>query len=498
MTCKARLRIYNGNAFDRSNCHISSKLLSDLALSVIAIVSLGMAGCAAGPDYHAPTVESLAVPRQYSVPLLLPADGQADWWRRFDDPELARLVDEGTRANFDIAAAFARLRQAREGVVQARAGLLPTVSANAGASRSGIVSGPGAMANALSLGVDAAWQIDLFGGLARGLESARADAAASGYDYGAVTIAMQGEIARTYLLVRLQQALRENAVQSLSNQDDNLQIARWRNQAGLASGLDVEQARAQRAQTAATVPQLEAARDQDVALIGVLIGREPGALRAELATVAPLPAVIPAVAVGIPADLLRRRPDVRSAERALASATARIGVARAQLLPALSLTGNLGTSAPNATGLFDAFTGGAFASLAQTIFAGGRLRSQVRAQQAATDAAQANYRKSVLTSLEDVENALVALRAAEQRQRDYGDAVDGAQGAAILARAQYRSGLIDFATLLITENQLLAARNSLVQARYDRAVASVQLFAALGGGWDDRVPATTDHSGSTP
>jgi NodT family efflux transporter outer membrane factor (OMF) lipoprotein len=216
----------------------------------------------------------------------------------------------------------------------------------------------------------------------------------------------------------------------------------------------------------------------------VLTGRAPGALTGELTQAKPIPHGPAEVAVGIPADTLRQRPDIRSAERTLAAQTARIGVAEAQLYPALRLSGNIGTSAFSLGGLFDAITGGIFSSLSQTLFDGGRLRSQVRSQQAATEGALAAYRQSILTSLEDVENALLALRSARERQAQFTIALDAANNSAILARIQYRSGLTDFQQLLEAERSLLSARDGLVGSRGDEALALVQLYRSLGGGWD--------------
>jgi NodT family efflux transporter outer membrane factor (OMF) lipoprotein len=283
---------------------------------------------------------------------------------------------------------------------------------------------------------------------------------------------------------RLAQQRLENARSELAIADENLEIAGWRVQAGLVSSLDAEQARAQRAQTAATVPALESAFAAAAYRLAVLTGQAPGAATAALLAVRPIPAPPPSVAVGIPADTLRQRPDVRSAERALASATARIGVAEAQLYPALRLSGNIGTSALSVGSLFDGITGGLLAGLSQTLFDGGRLRSQVRSQQAAAEGAQATYRASVLTALEDIENGLVALRTARQRQQQFAIALDAANNSAILARSQYRSGLTDFQILLEAERALLSARDRLTGARADEALAIIQLYRALGGGWD--------------
>jgi multidrug efflux system outer membrane protein len=226
----------------------------------------------------------------------------------------------------------------------------------------------------------------------------------------------------------------------------------------------------------------------------VLTGQAPGAVTGELSLVKPIPKGPAEVAAGIPADTLRQRPDVRAAERGLAAATARIGVAEAQLLPDLRLTGNIGTSALSIGGLFNAITGGIFSSLSQTLFDGGRLRSQVRSQRAATEAALATYHQSVLTALEDVENALNALRAARLREAQFAIAQTAAANSALLARTQYRSGLTDFQQLLEAERTLLSARDGVASSRGDEALALVQLYRALGGGWDSTAAPLTGTS----
>jgi len=453
---------------------------------------LAISACVAGPDYHAPAPAALGVPARFSVPSDQSAqDGNARWWNAFGDPVLARLETEGLSANLDIAVALSHLRQSREALVQARSAEVPTISATGGYSRTQAIAGPAGATvsgNSLSLAADASYQVDLFGGRGRSIEAARADAEASRFDYGAVALTIQSDIATAYLQVRLQQANLANALLAQTNLAENLQIADWRNQAGLIGSLDVEQARTQLAQTAATIPQAQSSLNQAMARLGVLLGRDPGALKPDLVTAMPIPTGPADIAVGIPADILRQRPDIRFAERSLAAATARIGVAQAQLYPALTLGGNIGTGAGSFNTLFDVISGQAFANIAQTLFDGGRLRSLVRAQRDATDGAFATYKQSVLHALEDTENAIVALRSANQRQVQFDIALDSANNSAILARQQYRSGLIDYPALLITENLLISSRNGAVQARYDRAASLVQLYAALGGGWTDQVP----------
>jgi NodT family efflux transporter outer membrane factor (OMF) lipoprotein len=477
------------------------------------LAALALAGCTVGPDYRAKTPAELGVPAAYSVPAAAGAEGLTRWWANFDDPTLGRLVEQARVANTDVAQAVARLRQAREALVQSRASLLPTLSGSAGYQRNENLRGGGRSftlpdgtvvdtgsggSNSFSLGLSASYQVGLFGELRRTVEASRAQYDASGFDYATVLLTVESEVARNYVLARAYQAQLANARASLGIQDDNLEIAGFRVQAGLVSSVDVEQARAQRAQTAASVPQIEQQYAATVARLGVLTGQAPGALRTALATPRAIPKGPTTVGVGIPADALRRRPDVRSAERALAAATAQIGVAKARLYPALAITGNINTNATSLGDLGSAITGGLFAGLTQAIFNGGRLRSQVRSNEAAADAAFANYKGSVLTALEDIENAIVALDAARRRETQFAIAYDAANASAILSRSQYRSGLTDFTTLNQQEAALLSAQNGLTQARADQATALIALYDALGGGWNPDVVPQAPERGATP
>ncbi len=444
------------------------------------LLAVALAACATGPDYRAQTAAALAVPDAFENEAAAGVVDAARWWEQLGDPALSALVEQAIAGNLDIAVAATRLAQARESLVQARAGRLPTIAADAGV---GETIDRSDARTSLSVGADAAWQADLFGGIGRGIEAARADAEATFFDTAAVRTAIIGEVVSNYVQLRLSQQRLQLARDTLAIADENLEIAGWRVRAGLVSSLDEEQARAQRAQTAAAIPAIEQAAAGARYRLAVLTGQAPGALDA-LAAPAPIPRGPDAIAVGIPADTLRQRPDLRRAERNLAAATARIGVAQAQLYPALRLTGSLGTSAFSVGGLVDAVAGSLFAGLSQTLFDGGRLRSQVRGQEAAAGGALASYRQAVLTALEDVENGLVARTTAERREREFAIAREAAGNTAILARSQYRAGLTDFQTLLEAERSLVSARDGLISAGAERTLALVQLYLALGGGWD--------------
>ena len=473
-----------------------------------------LAACAVGPDYRPKTAAELGVPDTWSVTAAPDAEDLTQWWRKFDDPVLGQLVEQAAAANLDVAQSVARLRQAREALIVSQSAFFPTISGSGSYSRTEPIKGGGTTVvlsdgtvstasgsgqDSFSLGLDASYQLDVFGGTRRSVQASRADYEAAGFDYATTLLSVESEVARNYVLARAYQAQLANAKASLVIQDDNLEIAGFRVQAGLVSSVDAEEARASRAQTAASVPQIEEEYSAAVSRLGVLTGQAPGALKPLLAEPQPIPEGPQDVAVGIPADVLRQRPDVRAAERSLAAATARIGVAKAELFPALSIGGSIDANASDINKLFDTITGGLFAGISQTIFSAGQLSAQVRSSRAATDEAFAAYKSAVLTALEDVENAIVALRAAEEREKQYAIAYDAASNSAILARSQYRTGLTDFTTLNTQETALISARDGLVQARSDKATALIALYVALGGGWDSSTaptaPARTNATG---
>lgn len=471
-------------------------------VAIMAGSALALSACAVGPDYKAPQPAALGLPETYTQGSSA-ATSETDlsaWWTRFNDPALSSFIDAAIANNLDIVQAQTRLRQARESLRQANSAFLPQVSGSGRGGqtyRSGgggaqvdnngnvISSGSDPWSGSYSLAANASWQIDLFGELSRSSEAARADLAASGYDLAAVRRTIIAELVSNYVQARLAQTQLAIARETLKVQQDNYDIARWRLQAGLVSSLDEQQARAQLAQTTATIPTQEANIKSALNRIAVLTGQAPGVATRTLEQGAPIPAAPFDVATGIPADTLRQRPDVRSAERALAAATARIGVAQAQLYPALNISGNIGSSSTSIKSLFDIITGNVFGNIAQVIFDGGRLASQVRSQRAAADGAFAAYKQTVLTSLEDVENGMNALNAARLRKAQFAIAYEASNNAAILARAQYQSGLTDFQTLLNAEQTLLSARNSLAGTQSDEILAVAQLYNALGGGWQN-------------
>jgi len=448
-----------------------------------AALALALAGCAIPRDAPPPMASVQAIPERWVLAEPAGADIPIDrYWLLLDDPLVADFVADAQGGNLDLAQAVTRLRAARAGLRQARAARLPQISGSGGAGRDvGDFASDDVL---LSIGGDVAWEVDVFGRLGASVDAARADLQAAGYSVGDLERLIVAQVASQVVSARSLAEQLEIARETLANQDDNLQIARWRNQAGLVASLDVEQARTQRAQTAATIPLLQGDLVAVSNAISTLIGEPPGRVyRALTETPRDVPAPPTQIALSVPADMLRRRPDVSASEARLAADLDRVGVARAQLYPLVRLSGTVGTSATNVGNLFDIVTGNVFAGLTQLIFDGGRVRGQIEGAQAIADGSLAAWRQSILIALEEVESSAVDLETSGERVVALNEASDGAQNAALLARSQYQAGLIDFQTLLVIESQLLSTRTAEVNAEAARALAFISLARALGGGW---------------
>jgi NodT family efflux transporter outer membrane factor (OMF) lipoprotein len=443
-----------------------------------------LAGCApVGPAYVPP---QLPLPSSWSNAAAPPvkADDLGRWWVRLGDPMLSDLVARAMQANADLRSARARLREARARRALASAQRAPAVGASASAafSRS---SESDVTQETYKAGFDAGWEIDVFGGQRRALEGAEADLQASDASVDATRVTLAAEVARNYVELRAFQKRLEIARSNLMGQSETLQLTEWRAQAGLVSSLDVEQARANREQTRAQIPSLQTSVAEAQHRLAILLGVAPGTLNGQLAAAAPIPQPPEAIAAGIPADVLRQRPDVRAAERTLAAETARIGLAEAARYPSFNLTGSIGVDAFG-IGVGSTVTRSLAASVAATIFDGGRLKQQVETQRAVQERAQVSYESIVLTALEDVENALVGLSNARARRAALTEATDAARNAALYARHRYRGGLIDFQTVLDTERSVLSLEDGLATSEADGVLAVIQLYKALGGGWESQ------------
>lgn len=458
-----------------------------------AVPVLLLAGCAAGPDYQPPAEQALRVPAVFgalerpigTVPATPPGvtetAASAPWWSGFSDPLLAEFVSTALDRNLDLEVAKARLRGSRAALAASRGALFPSL----GASTSGSwrkEPGIDGTFDSYQGSIDAAWEIDLFGGNRRELEAARADAARAVASLADVRRTVAAETALAYLDARTGQARLAVAQASLAHLDELVAITGWRYQAGLVTELDVEQARAQRAQLAATVPTLQQSVRVSGNRLAVLTGDSPGAVDADLTELRPLPIPV-AVQVGLPAELLRRRPDVVAAERGLAAETARLGVATASLLPSLRLAGSLGSSAASFNGVGDAIARTLQAFFTAPLFRGGQLSARRRQQQSSVDAALATYRSVVLRSIEEAEAALLAAQSAAEREQRFLEAETAASHAAEMARARYSAGLVDFQAVLEAERSLFNSQDGRIAAQAAHVSAAIQLYKALGGDW---------------
>ena len=414
----------------------------------------------------------------------------AAWWQRFDDPQLEALVASALQANTSIQGAQAALRQAQALRDVAAAALWPTLDASASAQRS--KAGAQRAGNNFQLGLDAKWQVDVFGVRRAAVDASVASAWASQASLGDVQVQIAAEVALNYILLRTAQARAVIAGENLASQEETLQITQWRQQAGLVSSLEAEQARAAVEQNRAQLPALQTTIVQTQHALAVLTGRPPAALPELVglqAAGAGVPQARDGLALSIPAQDLRQRADVRAAEYQVAAALARVGQAQAQRWPSFAIGGSLGLSAASvgALGNSSAVLGSLLASVTLPIFDGGALRAQVRVQQAALAQARQLYRAAVLGALQQVEDALVALQGDRLRLASLRLAADAAGNAALLARPRYSSGLIDFQTVLETQRTLFATQDGVASASADVSSDQVRLFKALGGGWPSAV-----------
>jgi NodT family efflux transporter outer membrane factor (OMF) lipoprotein len=448
-----------------------------------------LGACAVGPDYRAPAP---VTPESWQQPSSVAGQSAelARWWTTLGDPILDRLVEQAIAGSPTVRQASARVLEARARRGIAAAGRAPSLDASAGANvvdaERGATSTPGndETDESWSAGLDASWEIDLFGSQRRSVESADAQLGAAEADLRDVLITLLGDVALSYVDVRTAQARLTYAERNLEAQRELTDITRWQSEAGLATSLEVEQANSSYEQTRAAIPSLESALAQAMNRLAVLTGRPPGELNALLAERRPIPVAPLDVAAGVPADVLRRRPDIRAAERRLAAQTAEVGVATAALYPSLSLAGAISLNSARAGDLSDGLrTDRAGLSLSLPIFNAGALRQNVRAQNALVDQAAATYESTVLAAYEEVDNALTAWSNEHRRNSSLIAAAASARVASELALMQYNSGLVDFQTVLTADRQLISTEDALAVSNGELTAGLVRLYKALGGGW---------------
>jgi multidrug efflux system outer membrane protein len=458
-----------------------------------AVMLVGtLAGCSVGPSYREPEI---AVPELWSE--ALPASSAATgsrWWTTFRDPQLDALVERALLANLDLMAAETRVREARASRRVVAAPLLPFADANAAYSRSRTsdnIIGGGVGFNIgendlFQAGFDAGWELDIFGGTRRAVEAADADVEASEFERADVMLVVLGEVSRNYIELRGHQRQVEVARRNLAAQRETLDLTRARAAGGLASGLDVARAESLVNTTASDIPVLESLASQATHRLGVLLGENPGALSTELASVRPIPAAAPSLPSVLPSELLRRRPDIRRAERQLAASTARVGVATADLYPKFSLVGNAGLASLTASDFFraDSATWSIGPSISWPIFRGGQIVATIEVREAQAARALLAYRGTILGALEEVENAIVSFDREKERRRALVEAVTADESAVALADELYRRGLSDFLSVLDARRTLFRSQLSLARSEASVSAYLVALHKALGGGWE--------------
>ncbi|MDD4857471.1 MAG: efflux transporter outer membrane subunit [Candidatus Krumholzibacteria bacterium] len=463
----------------------------------VAFAALMLGGCAiAGRDYVRPET-SVSDTWQSSLEGGLTAkemspDTLAAWWTTLDEPQLSSLIERAVKGNLDLKQARARIREARARRGAARADYLPTIEAGGSAarSRSGEEIGTGETNEMYTASFDAGWELDIFGGVRRSVEAYTADLQAAREDLRDVLVSLLAEVALNYVDVRTYQTRLTVAEANLESQKETYQLALWRHEAGLSDELAVQQARYNLESTRSQIPTLQTGLEEAMNSIAVLLGEQPGKVHGELAKREPIPVTPLSVAVGVPADVIRRRPDIRKAERQLAAQTARVGVAAADLYPKFNLSGSIGLESLTLGNLFSSGheTSSEGAVISWPIFKGGSIRKNIETQSALQEQYLIAYEAAVLGALEEVENALVAYAKEQERRQALSDATEAARRAVDLAQQEYGAGVADFSDVLDTQRSLLSFQSQLAESEGTVTSNLIRLYKALGGGWTSLAP----------
>jgi len=458
--------------------------------------AIGLAGgCAVGPNYQRPQTPVDAHFANAGEPGFAETDPIEHYWTGFADATLTSLVEDALAHNKDLSAAEANLRAARASRRLAGFDQYPTVTLSASYTHNldSQEQLPGVDMHdrefdAAQAGFDGLWELDLFGRVRRSVEAARGDVGAAAATLQDARVSVIAEVARDYFILRGLQDQLALTQRNADNQFSSLKLTRNRLEAGRGNELDTSRAEAQWQTTLASIPSLQATIATTCYRLSVLTGRQPTTLSAGLATLAPMPALPPLNAIGSPEALLRRRPDVRVAERRLAASTARVGVAMGDLFPKVTLVGDVGYFAPT-FGDFGQSEARSFSvgpSISWAAFDLGRVRARISSSKALTDAALASYESAVLGALEDTEGALISYGRSQSRRDALKIAAAASDRAADLARKRFEGGLIDFLEVLDAERTALSAELLLSQSRTDAATSLIAVYKALGAGW--RVP----------
>ncbi|MGY8811657.1 MAG: efflux transporter outer membrane subunit [Pseudomonadales bacterium] len=458
-------------------------------------LSLLVTACAVGPDYKAPQpvqVDSFS----QAANSRFDAAAEQRFWAGFNDPILERLVERTLAGNLDLQTLLARYQGSEALLRGARRDRWPSLRAEGGASKQHLaeverIAPDEKRVEQYSAGLVASWELDLYGRLARGVEASEAELQASAADFQALQVALTGQLASSYFSLRGQQQLLAVAEQNVDLQQESLDIVSARLEAGRGTQFDQLRAQAELDSLRALVPQRKAALQLSMHRLAVLTGQPPAALNALLSEAKPMPSVVAEIPVGTPADVLRRRPDIQAAERRLAAATARIGVATADLFPRFTLGGLLGSVAGNGSDLFSAGAESRSVTLGidWTFLDVEGVRARVAAADARGAEGLAQYQQAVLSALEETENGLVNVRQSQRRSGWLQSASEAAEQAVEQARLRYEQGYIEYFEVLDAEQALTAVRSDLVQSRIESAVAMVSVYQAIAGAPAEESPA---------
>ncbi|MFA7381859.1 MAG: efflux transporter outer membrane subunit [Desulfurivibrionaceae bacterium] len=476
-----------------------------IALTGWGLAALLVACAPVGPTYQPPRPELPTAWGRTTAGSVNQAEAKelGHWWTLFNDARLDSLIQRAEAANPDLRIAEARILQARAQYRLTTAAAAPKVGvagnyANSRPSENAGSSDGGTTQDLFQAGFDAGWELDIFGGARRANEAAEARLAAAGENSTAVRVSLAAEVARNYLELRGSQQRLATARLNLAGQEKTLELARGRRQFGIGNELEVAQAETQLAVTRAQLPPLANSAGQAIYRLTLLLALPPQALTEELSARAPLPALPARLPETLPSELLRRRPDIRRAERQLAAATADIGVATAELFPRFSLTGLTGLQSTNLSDLLS--SGSRYWTVGPTVrwplFDGGRVRANIALNQGLKEEAQVAYEKTVLTALSEVEAALLAQAREAETRRTLAASVAAGERAVELAKGRYRAGLTPFLDVLLGERLLYESQDRLVQSEQQLAINLVALFKALGGGWD--LDADRQETSGTP
>lgn len=484
-------------------CFRSFSIACTTRVALAASVSLALAGCMVGPEYETPHAAVNDRWDGQSQGADAPEPPSPRWWESFNDPTLSDLVREATRQNLTLRAAGLRVLEARAARGVAVGEFFPQLQEAFGSVVANQLSDSGpegagdrSFTNA-EIGLQAAWELDFWGRFRRGVEAADAEVLLTVADYDAVLVTLAAEVATSYVLIR---SLEERIGYARANaelQAETLALTQTRFRAGAVSELDVSTARATLANTRARIPDLENALRQTTLSLGVLLGRTPSELESELAPrsgeARRVPDAPAQIAAGVPADLLRRRPDVRAAERQAAAQSARIGQAVANLYPSISVTGATGfvSSDYNGSDLGDIFNSDSFAGFIGLrvnwpILNYGRIEGGIRVQDARYERAVAQFQESVLRAAADVEAGISDFLRSRERTTLLSEAVNASQRSVEISLIQYRAGAVDFIRVNDAQSSLVQEQDNLVVSRAAIALGAVRTFRALGGGWEVR------------